>query len=83
VWEDIAYEALKLIEGRNDLGHTVSYQKQWRRLKERVVNVILALHDSCIEAQEQAKQKLEDWLDGVEENLEEIEVLGTCGRKSG
>jgi hypothetical protein len=77
VWEDIASEALKLIKGRNDLGHLVSYQKQWRRLKERVVNVISALHDSCIEAQEQAKQKLEDWLNGMEENLKDIEVLGT------
>jgi hypothetical protein len=60
VWEDIASEALKLIKGRNDLGHSISYQKQWIRLKERVVNVISALHDSCIEAQKQAKQKLED-----------------------
>jgi hypothetical protein len=55
VCEDIASELIKLIEGRNDLGHKVSYQKQWRRLKERVVNVISALHNSCIEAQEQAK----------------------------
>jgi hypothetical protein len=77
VWKDIASEALKLIKGRNDLGHSVSYQKQWRRLKERAVNVILALHDSCIEAQKQAKQKLEDWLNGVEENFDDVEVLGT------
>jgi hypothetical protein len=77
VWEDISSKLIKLIEGRSDLDHTVSYQKQWRRLKERVVNVISALHDSCIEAQEQAKQKLEDWLNGVEENMEDIEVLRT------
>ena len=68
VWEDIASEVLRLIAGSNDLGHRVSYQKQWRRIKERVVNLISALHDSCIEAQEQVKQKLEDWLNGIEEN---------------
>jgi hypothetical protein len=77
VWEDIASEVLRLIAGRNDLGHQVSYQKQWRRIKERVVNLISALHDSCIEAQEQAKQKLEDWLNGIEENTGDVEVLGT------
>jgi hypothetical protein len=77
VCADIAAELIKLIEGRSDLGHKVSYQKQWRRLKERVLNVISALHDSCIEAQEQAKQKLEDWLNGVAESLDDIQVLGT------
>jgi hypothetical protein len=82
VWEDIATELIKLIEGRHDLGHTVSYQKQWRRLKERVINVISALHDSCIEAKEQAKQKLEDWLNGVEESLDDIKVIGTWVRNS-
>jgi hypothetical protein len=77
VCEDIAAELIKLIEGRNDLGHKVSYQKQWRRLKERVINVISALYDSCIETQEQAKQKLENWLNGIEESLDDIQVLGT------
>jgi hypothetical protein len=42
-----------------------------------MVNLISALHDSCIAAQEQAKQKLEDWLKGIEENLDDIEALGT------
>ena len=42
-----------------------------------MVNLISALHDSCIAAQEQAKQKLEDWLKGIEENLDDIQVLGT------
>jgi hypothetical protein len=77
VWEDIASKELKLIRGRNDLGHTISYQKQWRRLKERAVYVISALHDSCIEAQEQAKQKLEEWLSGIEASSDQVEVLGT------
>jgi len=77
VWEDIASEVLRLIAGINDLGHTISYQKQWKRIKERVVNLISALHDSCIEAQEQATQKLEDWLNGIGENTGDVEVLGT------
>jgi hypothetical protein len=77
VWEDIASEVLRLIAGRNDLGHTIDYQKQWRRIKERVINLISALHDSCIEAQEQAKQKLKDWLNGMEENSNDIEIFGT------
>jgi hypothetical protein len=77
VWEDIASEVLRLIAGRHDLGHQVDYQKQWRRIKERVINLISALHDSCIEAQEQAKQKLEDWLNGMEESSKDTEILGT------
>jgi hypothetical protein len=77
VWEEITSEVLKLIEGRSDLGHRISYQKQWRRIKERVVNLISALHDSCLEAQEKAKQQLENWLNGIDENQEDIEVLGT------
>jgi hypothetical protein len=77
VREEITSEVLKLIEGRSDLGHKISYQKQWRRIKERVINLISALHDSCLEAQEQAKQKLENWLNGIDENPEDIEVLGT------
>jgi hypothetical protein len=59
------------------LGHTVCYQKQWRRLKERVINVISALQNSCLEAQEKAKQKLEDCLNGMEASSDETEVLGT------
>jgi hypothetical protein len=77
VCEDIDVDLIKLIEGRNDLSHKINYQKQWRRLRERVINVISALHDSCIEAQEQAKQKLENWLKGIEENLEDTQVLVT------
>jgi hypothetical protein len=77
VWEEITSEVLKRIEGRSVLGHRISYQKQWKRIMERVVNLISTLHDSFIEAQEQAKQKLEDWLNGVEESSDDIKVLGT------
>jgi len=58
VCEDIAEKMIKLISSRNDLSHRESYEKQWKRLKERVENVMNALSSTCIEAQEQAKQKL-------------------------
>jgi len=60
VSEDIAEKMIKLISSRNDLSHRESYDKQWRRLKERVENVMTALSSTCIEAQEQSKQKLQD-----------------------
>jgi len=40
------------------------------------------LSSTCIEAQEQAKQKLQDWLSGIDENLEEVKILGTWARSS-
>jgi len=61
VCEDITEKMIKLISFRNDLSHRESYDKQWRRLKERVENVMNALSSTCIEAQEQAKQKLQEW----------------------
>jgi hypothetical protein len=70
VWQDITSEVHRLIESRSDLGHKISYQKQWRRIKERVINLISTLHDSCLQDQEEAKQKLD-------EDMEDIEVLGT------
>jgi len=41
-----------------------------------------ALSSTCIEAQEQAKQKLRDWLNGIDESLEEVTILGTWGKSS-
>jgi len=35
-----------------------------------------------VEAQEQAEQKLQDWLNGIDENLEEVRILGTWARSS-
>jgi len=67
----------KLVESRNDLSHKENYENQWRRLKDRVENVMSALSTTCIEAQEQAKQKLQDWLNGIDDSLEEVKVLGT------
>jgi len=82
VCEDIADKMIKLISSRNDLSHRESYEKQWRRLKERVENVINALSSTCVEAQEQAKQKLQDWLNGINEDLEEVKIMGTWARSS-
>jgi len=73
---------IKLISTKNDLSHKESYDKQWKRLKERVENVMTALSTTCIEAQEQAKQKLQDWLNGIDESLEEVKILGTWARTS-
>ena len=73
---------IKLISSRNDLSHRDSYDKQWRRLKERVENVMNALSSTCIEAQEQADQKLQDWLNGIDESLKEVKILGTWARCS-
>jgi len=73
---------IKLISTRNDLSHKECYDKQWKRLKERVESVMTALSTTCIEAQEQAKQKLQDWLNGIDESLEEVKILGTWERTS-
>jgi hypothetical protein len=77
VWEDITSEVHRLIKSRSDLGHKISYQKQWRRIKERVINLISTLHDSCLQVQEEAKQKLENWINAIDEDMEDIEVLDT------
>jgi len=82
VCEDIADKMIKLLSTRNDLSHKESYDKQWKRLKERVENVMITLSTTCIEAQEQAKHKLQDWLNGIDESLEEVKILGTWARTS-
>jgi len=80
VCEDIAEKLIKLIQTRNDLNHRESYEKQWSRLKERVDNIMSALQATCIEAQELAKQNLQDWLNGIDNSLEEVKVLGTWSK---
>jgi len=76
VCEDIAEKMINLIESKNDLTRRDSYEKQWRRIKERVNNVLSVLHTTCIEAQEMAKQKLQDWLNGIDQSLDEVKILG-------
>ena len=60
VCEDIAEKLIKLIQTRSDLNHRESYEKQWSRIKERVDHIMSALQATCIEAQDLAKQKLQD-----------------------
>ena len=82
VCEDIAEKMIKLIASRNDLSHKERYEKQWRRLKERVDCVMTALQTTCVEAQALAKQKLQDWLNGIDNSLEEVKVMGTWAKNS-
>jgi len=77
VCEDIAEKMIKLIQSRNDLNHRESYEKQWSRLKERVDNIMSALQTTCIDAQDLAKQKLQGWINGIDNSLEEVKVLRT------
>jgi Fe-S-cluster formation regulator IscX/YfhJ len=64
VCEDIGQKLVKLIQARNDLVHIESYEKQWNRLNERVDYILSALQTTCIDAQDLAQQKLQEWLKG-------------------
>ena len=75
--ENIFQELNKLIQARNDLIHKESYEKLWKRLKERVDYVLTELQRTCMDAQDSTQQKLQDWLKGVENNLQEVKVLRT------
>jgi len=66
-----------VIQARNDLIHKDSYEKLWKRLKERVDYVLTELQRTCTDAQDSAQQKLQDWLKGVDNNLQEVKVLRT------
>ena len=77
VCQNIFQELNKLVQARNDLIHKESYEKSWKRLKERVNYILTALQRTCLDAQDSAQQKLQDWLKGVENNLQEVKVLRT------
>jgi hypothetical protein len=77
VCEKIFQELKKLIQARNDLIHNDNYEKQWRRLKERVDYILSALQRTCVDAQDLAEQKLQEWLKGVNSNLQEVKILRT------
>ena len=77
VCENIFQELNRLTQTRNDLIHEQSYEKSWKRLKERVDNVLTALQRTCMDDQDTAQQKLKDWLKGVTSNLQEVRVLKT------
>jgi hypothetical protein len=57
--------------------HKDIYEKQWQRLKERVDYILTALQRTCIDAQDMAQQKLQDWLKSVDSDLEEVKILKT------
>jgi len=60
VCENIFQELNRLIHTSHDLIHENSYEKTWKRLKERVDNVLTALQRICIDDQDTAQQKLQD-----------------------
>jgi len=49
-----------LIGARNNLVHEESYEKQWRRLRERVDFVLSELQRSSFDAQDTAQNNLQD-----------------------
>jgi len=69
-----------LVQARNNLIHEDSYEKQWKRLKKRVDYVLTELQRSCLDAQDSAQYKLQEWLKGVNNNLQEVQVLRTWVR---
>jgi len=77
VCENIFQELNRLIQTRNDLIHQNSYEQSWKRLKERVDNVLNSLQRTCMDDQDIVQQKLKDWLKGVTSNLQEVRVLRT------
>jgi len=58
VCANIFQELNKLIGARNNLVHEESYQKQWRRLRERVDFVLSELQRSSFDAQDTAQNNL-------------------------
>ena len=49
-------------------------------MKERVDYVLTELQRSCLDAQDSAQSKLQVWLKGVDNNLQEVQVLRTWVR---
>jgi len=80
VCENIFQELNKLIEARNNLVHEDIYEKQWRRLRESVEFIMSELQRSCLDAQDTAQNNLQDWLQGVANNLKEVRVGRTSVR---
>jgi hypothetical protein len=55
VCENIFQELNKLVESRNNLVHEESYEKMWRRLRERVDFFMSELQRSYLDAQDIAQ----------------------------
>ena len=77
LFQHIFQELNKLIQARNDLVHENNYEKSWKRLKERVGDVLTAPQRTCLDDQDIAQQKFQDWLKGINNNLQEVRVMRT------
>jgi len=80
VCDSIFQELNILVQARNNLIHEDSYEKLWTRLKDKVEFVLSKLQRSCIDAQELAQAKLQEWLKGLVSNLDEVKILRTWGK---
>ena len=69
VCENIFQELNNLVQARNNLIHEDNYEKMWIRMKDRVEFVLTELQRTCIDAQDTAHTKLQDWKKGVVNNL--------------
>ncbi|RHN79152.1 hypothetical protein MtrunA17_Chr1g0173961 [Medicago truncatula] len=77
VCENIYKELTTLIKDREELIHKDNYEHQWNRLKERVGFVMSALKKTCVEAQDEAQLKFQNWLKGIDQDLKKVKVLRT------
>jgi len=77
VYENIFQELNDLVQARSNLVHEDRYEKLWIRLKDRVEYVLTELQRTCLDAQDTAQTKLQDWLKTVVGNLHEVKVLKT------
>jgi len=75
--ENIFQELNKFVEARNNLVHEETYVKQWRRLREKVDFVLTEFQRLSFDAQHTAQNNLQNWLRGVVNNLQEVEVNRT------
>lgn len=70
-------ELNQLIQARNELIHPDDYEKQWNRLNDRVDYILSALKRTCLDEQDMAQKKFQDWLKGVDNSLQEVKILRT------
>ncbi|RHN51726.1 hypothetical protein MtrunA17_Chr6g0472071 [Medicago truncatula] len=77
VCEKIFKELNQLIQARNELIHKDDYEKQWNRLNERVNYILSALTSTCLDEQDLAQKKFQDWIKGVDNSLQEVKILRT------
>jgi len=74
---DVFKKAKHLIETRRNLVHDEDYEKQWKRVVERVHLVFSKIQRSSLDDQAQAQKELKDWLKGVMSEVHKVKVLRT------